>query len=196
MYAKLVDNIFQYAPKNYKTKDKNLIINFNQDKEFMKEYGYKEVIDIKPNYNTKTQYIKVSSYTETENNITINYEVLEQNKKDPITTLENRVTLLEDYDIDIIATTFDIDFRLCEIEWVLEDLGITEIEAVSVFKGGIKTMALSRYELAKTMILGGKYNKETLTRQLVAYLSRGYISQDEHNELISLMEARELVENI
>ena len=54
-------------------------------------------------------------------------------------------------------------------------------------------MALSRFEQAKIMILGGVYNKETLTRQLDTYLKRGYLTQVEYDELISLMEAKELV---
>lgn len=52
---------------------------------------------------------------------------------------------------------------------------------------------MNRYEQAKTLILGGKYDKETLTKQLANYLKRGYISQAEHDELISLMDAKELV---
>ena len=43
------------------------------------------------------------------------------------------------------------------------------------------------------MIVGGSYNKVTLTKQLTTYLNRGYISQKEYDELIALMEAKELV---
>ena len=54
-------------------------------------------------------------------------------------------------------------------------------------------MTLSRYEQAKIMILGGAYDKETLTRQLTRYLEKKLITQSEYDELISLMEAKELV---
>ena len=43
------------------------------------------------------------------------------------------------------------------------------------------------------MIVGCSYNKVTLTKQLITYLNRGYISQKEYDELIALMEAKELV---
>ena len=43
------------------------------------------------------------------------------------------------------------------------------------------------------MILGGAYVRETLERQLTTYLRRGYLTQTEYDELIALMDARELV---
>ena len=109
-------------------------------------------------------------------------------------TIEERLLKLENADIDIIATNWDIDFRICEIEWLLED----NIMSVSIDKFNLKggnSMALSRYEQAKIMILGGVYNDTTLRKQLKTYLDRRYLTQEEYNELISLMDARELVEN-
>ena len=109
-------------------------------------------------------------------------------------TIEERLLKLENTDIDIIATNWDMDFRICEIEWLLED----NIMPVSIdtfnLKGG-NSMSLSRYEQAKIMILGGVYNDTTLRRQLKTYLDRKYLTQEEYDELISLMDARELVEN-
>ena len=107
-------------------------------------------------------------------------------------TLEERLLKLENTDIDIIATNWDMDFRICEIEWLLED----NIMSVSIDKFNLKggnSMALSRYEQAKIMILGGAYDKETLTRQLTRYLEKKIITQQEYDELIALMDAKELV---
>ena len=117
-------------------------------------------------------------------------------------TIEERLLKLENADIDIIATNWDMDFRICEIEWLLEDniMSVSEdnIMPVSIdtfnLKGG-DSMSLSRYEQAKIMILGGVYNDTTLRRQLKTYLDRKYLTQEEYDELISLMDARELVEN-
>lgn len=109
-------------------------------------------------------------------------------------TIEERLLKLENADIDIIATNWDMDFRICEIEWLLED----NIMSVSIDKFNLKggnSMALSRYEQAKIMILGGAYDKDTLTKQLTRYEQKGLITKAEYDELISLMEARELVEN-
>ena len=107
-------------------------------------------------------------------------------------TIEERLLKLENTDIDIIATNWDMDFRICEIEWLLED----NIMSVSIDKFNLKggnSMALSRYEQAKIMILGGAYDKETLTRQLTRYLEKKIITQQEYDELIALMDAKELV---
>lgn len=115
-------------------------------------------------------------------------------------TIEERLLKLENADIDIIATNWDMDFRICEVEWTLEDLGIgQEVATLSLenniknMKGSVSNMALTRFEQAKIMIVGGVYNKETLTRQLTTYLNRGYLTQEEYDELIALMEARDLV---
>ncbi|MBP3931665.1 MAG: collagen-like protein [Peptostreptococcaceae bacterium] len=110
--------------------------------------------------------------------------------------LEKSVAELNDMDSDLVATSWDMDFRMCEIEWYLEDTSgqpMTLSINNNLRNGGINTMALSRYEQAKIMILGGKYNKETLTRQLTTYLNRGYLTQEEYDELMALMEAKDLV---
>lgn len=109
-------------------------------------------------------------------------------------TIEERLLKLENADIDIIATNWDMDFRICEIEWLLEDNNMSVSVDKFNLKGG-NSMALSRYEQAKIMILGGVYNDTTLRKQLKTYLDRRYLTQEEYNELISLMDARELVEN-
>ena len=86
---------------------------------------------------------------------------------------------------------------MCEIEWALEDSGILVVaqaaQAFNLKNKGVGTMALSRYEQAKIMILGGAYVRETLERQLTTYLRRGYLTQTEYDELIALMDARDLV---
>ena len=121
-------------------------------------------------------------------------DVIEELEPIQLPTIEERLLKLENADIDIIATNWDMDFRICEIEWLLED----NIMSVSIdtfnLKGG-NSMSLSRYEQAKIMILGGLYNDTTLRRQLKTYLDRKYLTQEEYDELISLMDARELVEN-
>ena len=121
-------------------------------------------------------------------------DVIEELEPIQLPTIEERLLKLENADIDIIATNWDMDFRICEIEWLLEG----NIMPVSIdtfnLKGG-NSMSLSRYEQAKIMILGGLYNDTTLRRQLKTYLDRKYLTQEEYDELISLMDARELVEN-
>ena len=93
MYAKLENNKLIYAPKNLKVGDK-LILNFNKNVELMQEHGYKEVVDVRPTYDSNTHYLTVDGYTEDENSITVNYELNEiVINNEP--TLEERVAELE-----------------------------------------------------------------------------------------------------
>lgn len=196
-YGILINNELEYAPNRYTTDEGQLIVNFDKNIEVMKQHGFKIVVDEKPEYDKDLQSLSVVGHEETDDSITIIYEVLNTPEPKPTPTLEERVISLESNSLDIVATTWDMDYRVCEIEWALEDSGILVVaqaaQAFNLKNKGVGTMALSRYEQAKIMILGGAYVRETLERQLTTYLRRGYLTQAEYDELIALMDARELV---
>lgn len=196
-YGILINNELEYAQSRYTTDEGQLIVNFDKNIEVMAQHGFKIVVDEKPEYNKDLQSLSIVGYEETDDSITIVYEVLNAPEPKPTPTLEERVISLESNSLDIVATTWDMDYRVCEIEWALEDSGIlvaTQVAQTFNLKSkGVGTMALSRYEQAKIMILGGAYVRETLERQLTTYLRRGYLTQTEYDELIALMDARELV---
>ena len=196
-YAILVGEKLIYAKDYYFCNNGELITNFNKDIEAMTRQGFKAVVDEKPEYDKDLQSLSIVGYEETDDSITIIYEVLNTPEPKPTPTLEERVVSLESNSLDIVATTWDMDYRVCEIEWALEDSGILVVaqvaQAFNLKSKGAGTMALSRYEQAKIMILGGAYVRETLERQLTTYLRRGYLTQTEYDELIALMDARELV---
>ena len=196
-YGILINNELEYAQSRYTTDEGQLIVNFDKNIEVMAQHGFKIVVDEKPEYNKDLQSLSIVGYEETDDSITIVYEVLNTPEPKPTPTLEERVISLESNSLDIVATTWDMDYRVCEIEWALEDTGIlvaTQVAQTFNLKSkGVGTMALSRYEQAKIMILGGAYVRETLERQLTTYLRRGYLTQTEYDELIALMDARELV---
>ena len=196
-YGILINNELEYAQNRYTTDEGQLIVNFDKNIEVMVQHGFKIVVDEKPEYNKDLQSLSVVGYEETDDSITIIYEVLNTPEPKPTPTLEERVISLESNSLDIVATTWDMDYRVCEIEWALEDSGILVVaqvaQAFNLKSKGVGTMALSRYEQAKIMILGGAYVRETLERQLTTYLRRGYLTQTEYDELIALMDARELV---
>lgn len=191
-YAKVVNGALIEAPKNYKLEDGRLILNFNLDADLMKAHGFKPVKRNKPTFNEETQTLVVLDFEEVEDSVIVNYTIVEKQQ-----TLSNRVASLEANSVNLVATTWDMDYRVCEIEWALEDSGILAVaqvaQAFNLKSGGVDTMALSRYEQAKIMILGGAYVRQTLERQLTTYLRRGYLTQTEYDELIALMDARELV---
>lgn len=196
-YGILINNELEYAQSRYTTDEGQLIVNFDKNIEVMAQHGFKIVVDEKPEYNKDLQSLSFVGYEETDDSITIIYEVLNTPEPKPTPTLEERVISLESNSLDIVATTWDMDYRVCEIEWALEDSGILIVaqaaQAFNLKSKGVSTMALSRYEQAKIMILGGAYVRETLERQLTTYLRRGYLTQTEYDELIALMDARELV---
>lgn len=189
-YAKVVDGALIEAPRNLKLDDGNIIFNFNYDVNIMKEHGFKPIEKNIPNFNTETESVCVENFIDNGKHIVVNYKVI-QNQA----TLKNRVESLEELNVDMVATAFDMDYRLLEVEWALEDAGITGINLINILNTnkGVKNMALSRYEQAKIMILGGAYDKETLTKQLTRYLEKGLVTKEEYDELIALMEAKELV---
>ena len=196
-YGILINNELEYAQSRYTTDEGQLIVNFDKNIEVMAQHGFKIVVDEKPEYNKDLQSLSIVGYEETDDSITIVYEVLNTPEPKPTPTLEDRVISLESNSLDIVATTWDMDYRVCEIEWALEGSGILVVaqvaQAFNLKNKGVGTMALSRYEQAKIMILGGAYVRETLERQLTTYLRRGYLTQTEYDELIVLMDARELV---
>lgn len=108
-------------------------------------------------------------------------------------TNEERIVYLENSNLEIIATTFDVDFRVCEIEWLLEDMSNSiNILSENNNLGGMK-MALSRFEQAKIMIIGDIYNREKLQYQLGKYFEKNYITLGEYDTLIALMDTKELI---
>lgn len=196
-YGILINNELEYAQSRYTTDEGQLIVNFDKNIEVMAQHGFKIVVDEKPEYNKDLQSLSIVGYEETDDSITIIYEVLNTPEPKPTPTLEERVISLESNSLDIVATTWDMDYRVCEIEWALEDSGILVVaqaaQAFNLKNKVVGTMALSRYEQAKIMILGGAYVRETLERQLTTYLRHKYLTQTEYDELIALMDARELV---
>lgn len=196
-YGILINNELEYAQSRYTTDEGQLIVNFDKNIEVMVQHGFKIVVDEKPEYNKDLQSLSIVGYEETDDSITIIYELLNTPEPKATPTLEERVISLESNSLDIVATTWDMDYRVCEVEWALEDSGILVVAQVAqtfnLKNKGVGAMALSRYEQAKIMILGGAYVRETLERQLTTYLRRGYLTQTEYDELIALMDARELV---
>ena len=95
MFAKFIDGALQYAPFNYKTDDGQIIVNFNKSEIIMKQYGFKEVVDVKPVYDEETQYIVVVDYIDNEDSIVINYEVVDKPTVELVATLEERVATIE-----------------------------------------------------------------------------------------------------
>lgn len=100
MYAKSINNNLEYAKENYELENGSLIVNFNQNEELMKRYGFKKVVDIQPNYDVVTEYLTISGYTEDDDNIVVNYTINKINIVEN-ESVEQKVEKLENIDIEI-----------------------------------------------------------------------------------------------
>lgn len=111
--------------------------------------------------------------------------------------LENKNTELEndlieqaqyfnDKDLDLMTSTLDLDFRLLDIELVLEI-------PINLNMKGMNNM--NQYEMMKTLILAGRYEREDMEIKVAKYLKYNKITQEQADELIALMDAREIIQN-
>lgn len=89
-------------------------------------------------------------------------------------------------DLDLMSQQFDLDFRIFEIETTLDIPTTLNIK-------GAKNMAVSIYKQAQTLILAGKYERTDMEHKLARYLERNRITKAEYDELISMMDAQELM---
>lgn len=111
-----------------------------------------------------------------------------------INTLKGETQELSKMDKDLVATTWEIDDRLYEVEWTLEDAGLGTTNPVTNLKmKGMGAMALSKFEQAQIIIMSGDYNKSVLEGQLSKYVKRNIITQEEYDTLVSMMGAKDLV---
>ena len=180
-YSKIEDGRLINAPRNLKTEN-GMIFNYNLNREMMLADGFKPVKLIKPDFDKESQIITISRYEESEEYILIYYEAIDNTK-----SVIDRIESLEDCSIEILATTFDLDFRIFEIEATLD------IPTQINIKGANNNMALSIYIQAQTLILAGKYDREDMEYKLKRYLDRNRITKAEYDELISMMAAQEVV---
>ena len=101
MYAKLVEGVPVEAPLNYKLPDGRTILGFNNHVALMKKYGFKEVIDVQPEYDPETEYLITAGYEETENKIVVTYSVNKVATIDVDLNTEEKIKELEKNNTDI-----------------------------------------------------------------------------------------------
>ena len=98
MYAKLNNGVLEYAPQNYKLSDGRTIVGFDKSVALMTRYGFKEVIDEKPNYNQETEYLIITGYTEQETTITIVYAIKQMDLVEQELTTDEKILQLKQVD--------------------------------------------------------------------------------------------------
>ena len=111
-------------------------------------------------------------------NVKLNYT----GKIPNLSVMKNNISIIEERNINTIANNFDMDFRLIELEQALKE---SKLNLTNARKSN--NISSNRFQQAKILILANRYNKEKMTYQLSKYLERGYLNQEEFDELINLM---------
>ncbi|EHK2400155.1 hypothetical protein KCL50_001118 [Clostridium perfringens] len=120
---------------------------------------------------------------------------LEEENKNLRQDFESTTLSLTDSDLELVKQNVDMDFRLMEVEFAL-DIPLAILSSNINFKnkkGEVKSMARSPYEMMKIVILSGDYDKEDYMYKVGKYYKRGRMTKEEHDELMSLMTADEVI---
>lgn len=120
---------------------------------------------------------------------------LEEENKTLRQDFESTTLSLTDSDLELVKQNVDIDFRLMEVEFAL-DIPQAILSSNIKFKnkkGEVKSMARTPYEMMKIVILSGDYDREDYIHKVGKYYERGRMTKEEHDELMSLMTADEVI---
>ena len=98
MYAKLNNGVLEYAPQNYILNDGRTIVGFDKSIALMTRYGFKEVIDRPPTYNSETEYLVITGYSEQDTTITIVYAVKQMDLVEQELTIDDKIAQLKQVD--------------------------------------------------------------------------------------------------
>lgn len=108
---------------------------------------------------------------------------------------ESTTLSLTDSDLELVKQNVDMDFRLMEVEFAL-DIPQAILSSNINFKnkkGEVKSRARSPYEMMKIVILSGDYDREDYMHKVGKYYERERMTKEEHDELMSLMKADEVI---
>lgn len=99
-YGILINNQLEYAQNRYTTDDGKLIVNFNKNETLMRLYGFKPIVDVIPEYDIESQYAVSSTFEETDECITVNYEI-----KDIVLSFEEKKEMDKEKCLQLFAET-------------------------------------------------------------------------------------------
>lgn len=119
---------------------------------------------------------------------------LKEENKNLRQDFESTTLSLTDSDLELVKQNVDIDFRLMEVEFALDIPQSTLCSNINFKKKGeVKSMARTPYEMMKIVILSGDYEREDYIHKVGKYYERRRMTKEEHDELMSLMTADEVI---
>ena len=138
--------------------------------------------EIKPNLSFKAP-VDVPA---TISSLTVRNNTLEKENKELKEELDTKTLRLHDQDVELTNSDLDLDFRIFELEMSIG-------AQMNLNMKGMKSMARSPFEMMKILILNNNYDRDDIEYKASRYLKGGRITQAEYDEIISLMDANELV---
>ncbi|MEG2289617.1 MAG: hypothetical protein RSC24_06580 [Clostridium sp.] len=114
-------------------------------------------------------------------------EDLKQENKELKEDVDIKTLALHEHDVELTTSSLDLDFRMFEVEMSLD----IPMQLNNKIKG-VMSMARSPFEMMKVLILNNSYDREDIEYKASRYLKGGRMTQLEHDEIISLMDASEL----
>lgn len=144
--------------------------------------------------NSYHDVVYLGKYDKTENYIEVRIDDIEgYEPKKEVDKINKKIEEMERDNTNMLSTTFELDFRVFELECIIED-SMDLYKTATIAKGRGKVMALTQYEIAKKLILLGEYDSVSMEYKLRKYKDRGVITEEQYNELIALMDANDLLE--
>ena len=146
--------------------------------------------------NTYFKEIYLGKYDNLEDYVEVHIDDIEgYEPKKEVDKINKKIKEMEDENINMLSTTFELDFRIFELECFLEDNKLLSTNKLSINKleRGKRNMALSQYEIAKKLILLGEYDEFNMKYKLERYKDRGVITEEQYNELMALMDLNDMM---
>lgn len=113
-------------------------------------------------------------------------ESLEQENKELKEEVDMKTLKLHGQDVELTNSDLDLDFRIFELEM---SVGVP----MNLNMKGMRNMARSPFEMMKILVLNNNYDREDIEYKASRYLQGKRMTQVEYDEIISLMDANELV---
>ncbi len=113
-------------------------------------------------------------------------ESLQQENEKLKEEVDIKTLKLHGQDIELTNSDLDLDFRIFELEMSIG-------RPVNLNMKGMGSMARSPFEMMKILVLNNNYYREDIEYKAGRYLQGKRMTQAEYDEIISLMDANELV---
>ena len=160
----------------------------------LKTFGEKTYVSFENSISGTSSFKAPVDTTATITRLNRENRALEEENKTLRQDFESTTLSLTDSDLELVKQNVDIDFRLMEVEFAL-DIPQSTLSSNINFKkkGEVKSMARTPYAMMKIVILSGDYDREDYVHKVRKYYERGRMTKEEHDELMSLMTADEVI---